>query len=56
MATDIYCIPFSYEDAEKVMKEWNPDCEPMYEGAIVRGCVDGEPYDFAYILNEVFLK
>ena len=54
MVTDIYCIPFSYEDAEKVMKEWNPDCEPMYEGAIVRGCVDGEPYDFAYILNEVF--
>ena len=54
MATDIYCMPFSYEDAEKVMKEWNHDCEPMYEGAIVRGCVDGEPYDFAYILNEVF--
>ena len=49
----IKCYGFSYEEAEQIMYEWNPDCKPAYEGAIVRAYVDDEPYDFAVILNKM---
>lgn len=51
--TGIKCFGFFYEEAEEIMYEWNPDCKPTYEGAIVRAYIDDEPYDFAMILNKM---
>lgn len=52
-SSNIRCFGFSYEEAEEIMSEWNPDCKPAYEGAIVRAYIDDEPYDFAEILNKM---
>lgn len=50
---NIRCFCFSYDEAEDIMHGWNEKCVPTYEGALVRGCIDDEPYEFAYILNAV---
>ena len=52
-SSNIRCFGFSYKEAEEIMAEWNPDCKPAYEGAIVRAYIDDEPYDFAEILNKM---
>ena len=51
--TGIKCYGFSYEEVEEIMYEWNPDCKPAYQGAIVQAYIDDEPYDFAAILNKM---
>ena len=52
-SSNIRCFGFSYEEAEEIMAEWNPDCKPAYEGATVRAYIDNEPYDFAEILSKM---
>ena len=49
----IHCIGFSYAEVEDIVCQWNDKAEPLYEGAVVRAVLDGEPYDFAEILNQV---
>lgn len=52
-ASKIRCYGFSYEEVEDIMYQWNPNCKPAYEGAIVLAYVDDEQYDFAEILNQI---
>lgn len=52
-SSNIKCLGFTYEEVEDIMKKWNSECIPTYEGAIVRAYVNNEPYEFATILNEV---
>lgn len=52
-SSKIKCYGFSYEEAEDIMYQWNPNCKPAYEGAIVLAYVDDEPHDFAEILSQI---
>ena len=49
----IRCFAFSYAEAEDIMKQYDSDIEPVYEGGIVRGEVDLDYIDFAEILSKV---
>lgn len=53
-SSKIRCYGFSYEEAEDIMYQWNPNCEPYYVGAIVRAYDDNDNlHDFAEILSKI---
>ena len=49
----IRCFAFSYSEAEDIMKQYNGDIEPVYEGGIVRGEDALDYIDFAEMLSKV---
>lgn len=52
-SSEIRCFAFSYEEAEKIIKEWSTSAVPEYEGCTVRASVEGEPFEFAEVLAKV---